>query len=65
MLRLNGFKRINNKCRHFRYLILYMDKAKEDKIISKMVYLDPFKSSLKSNMETKGRARKISKLIFT
>lgn len=42
-----------------------MEKAKEDKIISKMVYLDPFKSLLKSNMETKERARKISKLIFT
>lgn len=60
----DGFKRINNKYRNFKYLILCMEKTKEEKINSKMVYLDPFKSLLKSNIEKKVRASKMLKLIF-
>lgn len=41
-----------------------MEKTKEEKINSKMVYLDPFKSLLKSNIEKKVRASKMLKLIF-
>lgn len=48
----------------FRYLALCIEKAKEEQINFKMVYLNPFESLLKSRTKTKVKSKENIKTYF-